>query len=82
MGVYEKNYADRDALGGFASDFAHFNDDILFGENRSNENIDIKTRCIITVISLMPQEIADNSLKCHLQNAKKFFGGRANQRLD
>ena len=23
----------RDALGEFASDFAHFNDDVLFGEN-------------------------------------------------
>lgn len=25
--------AGRDQLGGFAPDFAHYNDDILFGEN-------------------------------------------------
>ena len=62
--------AGRDALGSFAPDFAHFNDDILFGENWNNENIDIKTRCIITVVSLISQGIIDSSLKYHLQNAK------------
>ena len=62
--------AGRDALGSFAPDFAHFNDDILFGENWNNENIDIKTRCIITVVSLVSQGIIDSSLKYHLQNAK------------
>ncbi len=62
--------AGRDALGNFAPDFAHFNDDILFGENWNNENIDIKTRCIITVVSLVSQGIIDSSLKYHLQNAK------------
>ena len=29
--------AGRDALGEFAPNFAHYNDDILFGENTSNE---------------------------------------------
>lgn len=48
--------AGKDALGEFAPDFAHFNDDILFGENRNGEGIDTKTRCIITVVSLMSQE--------------------------
>lgn len=43
--------AGRDALSDFAPDFAHFNDDILFGENWNNEDIDTKTRCIITVVS-------------------------------
>ena len=62
--------AGRDALGSFAPDFAHFNDDILFGENWNNENIDIKTRCIMTVVSLVSQGIIDSSLKYHLQNAK------------
>ena len=62
--------AGRDALGTFAPDFAHFNDDILFGENWNNEDIDIKTRCIITVVALMAQGITDSSLKYHLQNAK------------
>lgn len=27
--------------------FVHFNDDILFGKNWNNEDIDLKTRCII-----------------------------------
>ena len=39
--------AGRDALGTFAPEFAHYNDDILFGENWNNEDIDLKTRCII-----------------------------------
>ena len=62
--------AGHDALGKFAPDFARFNDDILFGENWNNEDIDVKTRCIITVVSLMSQGITDSSLKFHLQNAK------------
>lgn len=63
--------AGRDALGSFAPEFAHFNDDILFGENWNNEDIDRKTRCIITVVALMSQGITDNSLKYHLTNAKE-----------
>lgn len=62
--------AGRDALGDFAPDFAHFNDDVLFGENWNNEDIDIKTRCIITVVALMAQGITDSSMKHHLLNAK------------
>ena len=62
--------AGRNALGTFAPDFAHFNDDILFGENWNNEDIDLKTRSIITVVALMAQGITDSSLKFHLQNAK------------
>lgn len=62
--------AGRDQLGNFAPEFAHFNDDILFGENWNNTDIDLKTRSIITVVSLMSQGITDNSLKYHLQNAK------------
>ena len=45
--------AGRDALGAFAPEFAHFNDDVLFGENWNNPDIDVKTRCIITVVALM-----------------------------
>lgn len=63
--------AGRDQLGEFAPEFAHFNDDILFGENWNNEDIDLKTRCIITVVSLMSKGIIDSSLKYHLLNAKK-----------
>ena len=62
--------AGRDALGEFAPEFAHFNDDILFGENWNNEDIDLKIRSIITVVALMAQGITDSSLKYHLENAK------------
>lgn len=62
--------AGRDALGSFAPDFARFNDDILFGENWNNEDLDLKTRSLITVVALMAQGIMDSSLKFHIQNAK------------
>ena len=57
--------AGRNALGTFAPEFAHFNDDVLFGENWNNEDIDLKTRSIITVVALMAQGITDSSLKFH-----------------
>ena len=62
--------AGRDNLGNFAPEFAHFNDDVLFGENWNNKDIDLKTRSIITVVALTSQGITDNSLKYHLQTAK------------
>lgn len=62
--------AGRDALGEFAPEFAHFNDDVLFGENWNNNDIDVKTRSIITVVALMSSGITDSSLKYHLLNAK------------
>ncbi len=62
--------AGRDKLKEFAPDFAHYNDDILFGENWNNSDIDIKTRCIITVVSLMSMGMLDSSFKYHLENAK------------
>ncbi len=62
--------AGRDRLFGFAPDFAHYNDDVLFGEDWNNEDIDLKTRCLITVISLVSQGITDSSLRYHLENAK------------
>ena len=63
--------AGRNALGSFAPEFAHYNDDILFGENWSNQDIDHKTRCIITVVALMSSGVTDSSLRYHLENAKK-----------
>lgn len=57
-------------LGNFAPEFAHFNDDVLFGENWNNQDIDTKTRSIITMTALISQGITDSSLKYHLQNAK------------
>lgn len=62
--------AGRSALGEFAPDFAHFNDDVLFGENWNNQDIDVKTRSIITVAALMSSGITDSSLVYHLKNAK------------
>ena len=62
--------AGKNALGEFAPEFAHFNDDVLFGENWNNEDIDLKTRCIITVVALMSSGATDSSLKYHLENAK------------
>ena len=62
--------AGRNALGGFAPEFAHFNDDILFGENWNNEDLDLKTRSLITVVALMAQGITDSSLQYHIMNAK------------
>lgn len=62
--------AGRNQLGDFAPDFAHYNDDILFGENWNSGGIDLKTRCIVTVAALMSSGITDSSLVHHLQNAK------------
>lgn len=62
--------AGRDRLGNFAPEFAHYNDDVLFGENWNNTDLDLKTRSLITVIALMSQGLTDSSLKYHLQNAK------------
>ena len=61
--------AGRDRLGDFAPEFAHYNDDILFGENWNNQDLDLKTRCLLTVTALMAQGITDASMEHHLQNA-------------
>ena len=63
--------AGRDRLGEFAPEFAHFNDDVLFGENWNNPDLDLKTRCIITVVALVSSGVTDSSLTYHLQNAKE-----------
>lgn len=62
--------AGRKALGEFAPEFAHFNDDILFGENWNNPDLDLKTRSLITVVALMAQGITDTSLRFHIVNAR------------
>ena len=66
-----KQTAGRDALGTFAPDFAHFNDDVLFGENWNNADLDLKTRSLITVVALVSQGITDSSLSYHIANARK-----------
>ena len=35
--------AGRAVLSEFAPQFAHFNDDVLFGENWNNQDIDVQT---------------------------------------
>ena len=65
-----KQTAGRDSLGAIAPLFAHLNDDVLFGEVWDQEAIDVKTKCIVTVVALMSQGITDSSLMYHLQNAK------------
>ena len=62
--------AGRDALGKFAPEFAHYNDDVLFGENWNNQDIDVKTRCMLTVTAIMAQGIVGDALKHHIMNAK------------
>ena len=62
--------AGRAQLGEFAPMFAHLNDDVLFGEVWNAEALDVKTKCIITVVSLMASGITDSSLVYHLLNAK------------
>ena len=58
--------AGREQLGGFAPMFAHLNDDVLFGEVWNAEALDVKTKCILTVTSLMASGTIDSSLTYHL----------------
>lgn len=64
--------AGRQQLGDFAPEFAHLNDDILFGEVWSrNDLLSLRDRSLVTITSLISQGITDNSLIYHLQEAKK-----------
>ena len=63
--------AGRDALGDFAPDFARYNDDILFGEVWSrNDILSLHDRSLITISALVASGIIDSSLKYHIQTAK------------
>lgn len=65
--------AGRQQLGTFAPDFARYNDDILFGEVWSkNDVLPLKERSIVTVSALIAQGITDSSLKYHMETAKKY----------
>lgn len=64
--------AGHDALGEFAPEFARLNDDILFGEVWSrNDLLSLRDRSLITVTCLVSQGLTDSSLTYHLQEAKK-----------
>ena len=64
--------AGRTQLGEFAPEFAHLNDDILFGEVWSrNDLLSLRDRSLVTVTALISQGLTDSSLTYHLQEAKK-----------
>ena len=71
MGNNVVQTAGRQQLGDFAPMFAKLNDDVLFGEVWNDRTLNLKTRSIITVVTLMSSGITDSSLKFHLENAKK-----------
>ena len=67
----KKVTAGRDSLGEFAPKFAQLNDDVLFGEVWSRENeLSLRDRSLVTVVSLMAQGLTDSSFAFHLQSAK------------
>lgn len=67
-----KQTAGHDALGEFAPEFAHLNDDILFGEIWSREDkLPLKLRSIVTISTLIGKGITDSSLAYHLASARK-----------
>lgn len=64
--------AGREQLGDFAPEFARINDDVLFGEVWSrNDLLSLRDRSMVTITSLISQGITDSSLGFHLQEAKK-----------
>lgn len=65
--------AGRVQLGDFAPKFAELNDDVLFGEVWSrNDLLSLRDRSLVTLTSLISQGITDNLLIYHLQTAKKY----------
>ena len=67
----KKVTAGRDELNSFAPEFAHLNDDVLFGEVWAREDkLSLRDRSLITVVALVSSGILDSSLKFHIQNAK------------
>lgn len=66
----EKVTAGRDALGEFAPKFAQLNDDVLFGEVWSREQLCPRDRSLITVTALVAGGVLDSSLQHHMQRAK------------
>ena len=66
-----KQEAGRKQLGQFMPEFAKYNDDILFGEVWSDDNLSLKTRSIITVSVLVAKGVSGDAIKYHLISAKK-----------
>ena len=64
--------AGHDQLGSFAPEFARLNDDILFGEVWSrNDLLSLRDRSMVTLTALISQGMTDSSLTYHLQTARK-----------
>lgn len=67
-----KQTAGHKQLGEFAPEFAHLNDDVLFGEVWSREaQLPAKIRSIVTVSALVGKGITTPALKHHLESARK-----------
>lgn len=66
-----KQTAGRDSLGEFAPEFAHLNDDILFGEVWNREGLSLKLRSVLTVSALVSKGMVDSSFRYHLAAARK-----------
>lgn len=70
-GVFQNQTAGRDRIGDFAPEFARYNDDILFGEVWTRNNIlSLHDRSIVTVSALIGAGIFTSALKSHINNAK------------
>lgn len=68
----KKVTAGRDELGDFAPKFAQLNDDILFGEVWSREDmLSARDRSLITVTAVMASGVLDSSLQHHIKRAKE-----------
>ena len=68
----EKQTAGRKNLEDIAPKFAELNDDVLFGQIWSREDkLNARDRSIISVTALMTKGITDNSIRYHIENAKK-----------
>lgn len=67
----KKVTAGMDILGDFAPKFGELNDDVLFGQVWSREELlSPRDRSIVTVSALVASGVLDSSLKGHIQRAK------------
>lgn len=67
----KKVTAGKDVLGDFAPEFAKLNDEVLFGQVWSREELlSPRDRSIVTVSALVASGVLDSSLKSHIKRAK------------
>ena len=65
-----KQTAGRDSLGEFAPKFAELNDDVLFVEVWSDDELSLKLRSILTISVLVSKGMIDSSFEYHVKTAK------------